>query len=71
MLPKFPEFSLTLEQQFDLRKFQAMLKDISRNEIEELFIMILRQKMAQENITRSLIKECLLRDFPEVSSSTA
>ncbi len=69
MLPKFPDFSLSLEQQFDLRKFQAMMKDLSRLEMEELLLMILRQKMAHENISRSLIKEMIRLDGLNLSST--
>lgn len=69
MLPKFPDFSLTLEQQFDLRKFQQLLKDIPRLEIEELLILVLRQKMAHENISKALISECVKNDLTHLSSS--
>ncbi len=59
MLPQFPNISLSLEQEFDLRKFQTLLKDLSNLEMEELLIMVLRQKMAYENISKSLIKEII------------
>ena len=68
MLPEFPDFSLSLEQQFDMRKFQAMVKDLSRLEMEELVLMLLRQKMAHENISRSLIKEMVRLDGLNLSS---
>lgn len=71
MLPQFPDMSLTLEQQFDLKKFQQMVKDISRLEIEELLIMVLRQKMTHENISKSLIKECLKHNTTEMLSSVS
>lgn len=59
MLPQFPDISLSLEQEFDLRKFQTLLKDLSHFEMEELLMMVLRQKMAYENISKSLIKEII------------
>ena len=62
MLPKFPNLSLSLEQQFDLRKFQDAMKDLSRPEVEDLMIMVLRQKMAHENISKSLIQELMRQE---------
>ena len=44
MLPQFPNISLSLEQQFDLRKFQDKMQDFSRPEIEELMIMVFAPK---------------------------
>ena len=69
MLPKFPDISLTLEQEFDLRRFQDMMNDLSRLEMEELLLMSLRQKMAHENISRSLIQEFLRRDLNNFPNS--
>jgi hypothetical protein len=51
-----PLSSLSLEQMFSLRKYQEQLRDVSREELEELFIEIVRQKMAQENLFRDMIK---------------
>ena len=62
MLPKFPNLSLSLEQQFNLRKFQDAMKDLSRPEVEDLMIMVLRQKMAHENISKSLIQELMRQE---------
>lgn len=67
MLPKFPNLSLSLEQQFDLRKFQDVMKDLSRPEMEDLMIMVLRQKMAHENISKSLIKELMRQEMASFS----
>ena len=60
MLPKLPDFSLSLEQQFDLQKYQQLVKDIPRPELENLFIQIIRLKMAQENLAKGVIKQCLI-----------
>lgn len=48
--------SLSLEQQFSLRKYQEHVKGVSREELEDLFIEIVRQKMAQENLFRDMFK---------------
>ena len=62
MLPKLPDFSLSLEQQFDLHKYQQIVKDIPRPELENLFIQIIRLKMAQENLAKGVIKQCLMKE---------
>ncbi len=64
MLPKLPNFSLSLEQQFDLRKYQQLVKDIPRHELEKLLIQAIRLKMAQENLAKGVIKQCLIREAP-------
>ncbi len=69
MLPKFPDLSLSLEQEFDLRKFQDLMKDLSRIELEDLLLMVLRQKMTHENISRSLIQEIVRQDAVNLLSS--
>ena len=61
MLPQLPDFSLSLEQQFDLHKYKQLVKDIPRPELENLFIQVIRLKMAQENLAKSVIKDCLLK----------
>jgi hypothetical protein len=58
MLPNLPDFSLSLEQQFDLRKYQQLAKNVPRQELENLLIEAIRLKMAQENLTKGMIREC-------------
>lgn len=48
--------SLSLEQQFNLRKYEQHAKQIPREELETLFIEIIRQKMAQENLFKKMVK---------------
>lgn len=50
---------LSFEQEFSLRKYQDQVKDVSREELEDLFIEIIRQKMAQENLFRDLMRTSL------------
>ena len=71
MLPKLPDFSLSMEQQFDLRKYQQLVQDIPRHELEKLFIQVVRLKMAQENLAKGVIKECLLREAVPEGFNTA
>ena len=48
---------LTMEQQFELRKYQDLITRISREDLEELCIEVMRQKMAQANVFHSLMRE--------------
>ncbi|NEP14230.1 MAG: photosystem I reaction center subunit XII [Symploca sp. SIO2C1] len=60
MLPNLPDFSLSIEQQFDLRKYQELAKNIPRQELEKLLIDAIRLKMAQENLTKGVIQKCFI-----------
>ena len=51
---------LSMEQQFALQRYGLQIQDISRNELEELFLEVMRQKMAQENVFKRLMRQ----DFP-------
>jgi rubrerythrin len=48
--------SLSLEQQFSLRKYEQHAKKIPREELENLFVEIIRQKMAQENLFKKMVQ---------------
>jgi len=48
---------LTMEQQFTLSKYRAQIKEISREELEDLFLEVMRQKMAQENLFRDIMRQ--------------
>ena len=56
MQPKQTQL-LTLDQQFTLRKYQGQIKEIPREELEDLFLEVMRQKMAQENIFKDLMRQ--------------
>ncbi len=56
MPPRLPDFSLSLEQEFDIQKFRRCLGDLPREELEALFIDVMRQKMSFENLSRGLIR---------------
>lgn len=49
-------FSLSLEQQFELHKFAQQAKHVSRDELETLFVELVRQKMRQENLFKNMLK---------------
>lgn len=46
---------LTMEQQFALRKYAQHAKHIPREDLEKLFVEIIRQKMAQGNLFNRLM----------------
>jgi rubrerythrin len=50
------DLTLSLEQQFSLRKYEQQAKLVSRDELEDLFVEVIRQKMAQENIFKKMIR---------------
>ncbi len=50
------DLPLSLEQQFSLRKYEQQAKLVSRDELEDLFVEVIRQKMAQENIFKKMIR---------------
>ena len=61
MLPNLPDFSLSMEQEFDLRKYQELAKNVPRQELEKLLIDAIRLKMAQENLTKGMMRQCLMK----------
>ncbi len=48
---------LSMEQQFSLRKYQEQVRGVSREELEDLFLEVMRQKMAQENVFRDIMRK--------------
>lgn len=48
---------LTIEQQFSLRSIRDQIKSAPRRELEDLFIEVMRQKFAQENIFKDLMRQ--------------
>jgi hypothetical protein len=48
---------LSMEQQFNLRKYKEQVKGVPREELEDLFLEVMRQKMAQENVFRDIMRK--------------
>ena len=48
---------LSMEQKFNLRKYKDQVKGVSREELEDLFVEMVRQKMAQENLFRDIMRQ--------------
>ena len=70
MLPKLPDFSLSLEQQFDLHKYEQLAKDIPRHELENILIQVIRLNMFQENLAKGVIEQCLMKEATPKSFDT-
>ncbi len=62
MIPKLPDFSLSYEQQFDLRKYKDIVSELPRLELENLLIQAIRLKMAYENLAKGVIEDCLMKE---------
>jgi hypothetical protein len=52
----FPDPSLTLEQQFELKKFEACVESASVEELRKICVDLLRLKMGHENIAKRMVK---------------
>ena len=52
---KFPE-SLSLEQQFKLRRLQQQVQQLSLEDLQDCCIELLRQNMVKDNLLRQWIK---------------
>lgn len=48
--------SLTLEQQFNLRKVADRTKSLSQQQAQELIIELVRQLMVKDNLYKQIIK---------------
>ncbi len=70
MLPQLPDFSLSLEQQFELHKYQQLAKNIPRHELEKLLIQVIQLEMTQENLAKGVIKQCLMKETGPKSFDT-
>jgi hypothetical protein len=57
MLPQLPDFSLSFEQQFELQKVRSQVQQVGREDLEDLLIEVMKQKMSHENLVRGLIRQ--------------
>jgi len=51
------EIDLTTEQQFELAAAKQRIANVSKEQLEELFIQLYRLYMLTQNVNRQLIKE--------------
>lgn len=48
---------LSPEKEFQLVKYSSLIPTITRQELEELFVELLRQKLAQEELFCKMLKQ--------------
>ncbi|MEL6319420.1 MAG: NblA/ycf18 family protein [Cyanobacteria bacterium J06626_14] len=48
---------LSLEQRFNLKVYEAQLKQMDHNETQACLLEVLRQLMIKENVIKQLLKE--------------
>jgi hypothetical protein len=52
----FQPIEFSLEQQFNLRSFQAQVQNMSREQAQEFLIQLYEQMMMRENMYKEFIK---------------
>ncbi|WP_017663573.1 NblA/ycf18 family protein [Baaleninema simplex] len=60
-------FKISLEQEFNLRKFAGEVKKLSRSEAQERLVELHRQMMLQDNLYRTLVARQWGIDAPPAS----
>ncbi len=58
-------FDLSLEQQFSIRSFEHLVKDMSREQAQEFLVNLYKQMMMQENSYKNLLKHQWGMDAPD------
>ena len=53
-------FTLTLEQEFQIRMMENLVQDMSRDQMLELLLQISEQLMVKDNVIRDLMKKEVL-----------
>jgi hypothetical protein len=63
-----PRQNMSLEQQFELRRFEDQVRHLSREEAQELLIQLRESMLLQANTFKDIIKESwgIGQDFSEV-----
>jgi hypothetical protein len=52
-------FQLSLEQQFQMRLIERSMQDMSREQLQDMLMQIMRLLLVKENIIRDLVKSCV------------
>ena len=52
-----PPLELTMEQQFELKKAEAQIRQMSSDQAQELLLELMRQLMIKDNVLKHLIKQ--------------
>lgn len=57
-------FELTLSQQFNLRAYEDLIKNLTKAELELLLVDAMRLLMVKDNIIRDLAKDAIIYGKP-------
>jgi hypothetical protein len=52
-------FQLSLEQEFQMRLIERSMQDMSREQLQDMLLQIMRLLLIKENIIRDLVKSCV------------
>jgi hypothetical protein len=52
-------FQLSLEQQFQMRLIERSMQEMSREQLQDMLMQIMRLLLVKENIIRDLVKSCV------------
>jgi hypothetical protein len=53
-------FELSLEQEFQMRLVERSMQDMSKEQLQDMLMQIMRLLLIKENIMRDLVKSCAL-----------
>ncbi len=53
-------FQLSLEQEFQMKLIERSMQDMSREQLQDMLMQIMRLLLVKENIIRDLVKSCVL-----------
>ena len=57
-------FELNLSQQFNLRAYEDLIKNLTKAELELLLVDAMRLLMVKDNIIRDLVKDAIIYGKP-------
>jgi hypothetical protein len=53
-------FQLSLEQDFQMRLMERSMQEMSKEQLQDMLLQIVRLMLVKENIIRDLVKSCML-----------
>jgi Phycobilisome degradation protein nblA len=53
-------FQLSLEQDFQMRLMERSMQEMSKEQLQDMLLQIVRLLLVKENIIRDLVKSCVL-----------
>lgn len=53
-------FQLSLEQDFQMRLVERSMQEMSKEQLQDMLLQIMRLLLVKENIIRDLVKSCVL-----------